>query len=106
MVDHNHDRHDSTLRERTEIRETRSGGGTGIAFIVGGLVVAVGIIAWLLFGGSMDGPRAHDGGGKTSISTKVEVGGAGGGAGAANSGGSTAKAGASTGTSTGGANTG
>lgn len=32
----------------------RSGGGTGLAFIVGGLVVAVAVIFWLVFGGGND----------------------------------------------------
>ena len=38
--------------------EQRSGGGnTGLAFIVGGLVVVIAVIAWLVFaGGGMQAP--------------------------------------------------
>lgn len=35
----------------TYIRETQKSSGTGTAFIVGGLVVAVAVIGWFLFGG-------------------------------------------------------
>ena len=37
----------------TYVRETKKTGGSTIAFIVGGLVVAVGIIAWLVMGGNV-----------------------------------------------------
>ncbi|GHE00351.1 hypothetical protein U879_12230 [Defluviimonas sp. 20V17] len=101
MVEHNHDSHDSTVRERTEIRETRTGSsGTGLAFIVGGLVVAVGLIAWLLFGGMGDhtsGKMGPDGGGKSSSSVSVNVGGSGGSGSTKPAAGSAAKAGASSG---------
>ena len=42
---------------KTYVRETRTTepGGGGIALIVGGLVVAVGFILWLVFGGSGPG---------------------------------------------------
>lgn len=40
--------HDHTYVERTE---KRGGGGTGIALLVGGLVVAVGVLAWIIYGG-------------------------------------------------------
>lgn len=42
----------STHTTTTPAREGTSGG--TIAFIVGGLVVAVGIIAWFMFGGDID----------------------------------------------------
>ena len=38
----------------TYVRETQKTGGSTIAFIVAGLVVAVGIIAWLVMGGNVD----------------------------------------------------
>ena len=36
----------------TYVRETEKTSGGGMAFIVGGLVVAVAVVAWLVFGGS------------------------------------------------------
>ncbi len=36
----------------TYVRETEKSSGTGIYFIVGGLVVAVAVILWLVFGGT------------------------------------------------------
>ena len=38
----------------TYVRETKNAGGATMAFIVGGLVVAVAVIAWLVFGGNVD----------------------------------------------------
>ena len=38
-----------------------SGGGSGwLAFVVGGLVVAVGVLAWIYMGGSADAPSGGD----------------------------------------------
>ena len=50
QTDHstNHDRA-HTYIERTEKRG--GGGGTGIALLVGGLVVAVGVLFWAIYGG-------------------------------------------------------
>ncbi len=51
----------------------RTGGSNAVmAFIVGGLVVAVAVIAWLMFGGDPAGP-AGDGG--TSITIESTTGG-------------------------------
>lgn len=44
------DKDTHTHIERTE----KTGGSTGLAFIVGGLVVAVGVIAWVIYGGAED----------------------------------------------------
>lgn len=67
---------------------TTSGGGSGwLAFIVGGLVVAIGVLAWVLFGGSGSEPS----GGEINISVEGTEGGAEG-AGAAVEGGAAADA--------------
>lgn len=91
MVENNHD---STYRERTEIHESRSNSGF-IAFIVGGLVVAVGVISWVVYGSST-AVSTSDGGGKTEVSTHVDVGGSGGGKSATDSGSNSAQSSAST----------
>lgn len=53
---------------RTIETKTESSSGSTMAFIVGGLVVAVGVIAWLVFGGEVSAPKgASDGASKTSI---------------------------------------
>lgn len=44
---------DYTNRQ-TYVRETEKSSGASMAFIVGGLVVAVGVIAWALSGGDID----------------------------------------------------
>lgn len=54
MAEHPHDREHVTERERTTHVTEKSSGGTSIAFVVGGLVVAVLVIFWL-FGGAFDG---------------------------------------------------
>lgn len=43
---------------KTYVRETRTteGSGSGMALIVGGLIVAVAFILWLVFGGASDRP--------------------------------------------------
>lgn len=48
-------------------REKTSGSGAGIAFIVGGLVVAVAVIAWAIYG---FGPEGEAGGGDVNISVE------------------------------------
>lgn len=64
MADHTND-HTNThvVSERVE---TKSGGGSGLAFIVGGLVVAVLVIAWLFTGGDF-GVNDGSSGGQTNI---------------------------------------
>lgn len=42
----------NTPNRSTYVRETEKKSGSGMALIVGGLVVAVGIILWLVFGGA------------------------------------------------------
>lgn len=53
------DRPDRTYVER---REEKSGGNVGLALIVGGLVVAVGVLVWALYGGEapVDAPVGND----------------------------------------------
>ena len=46
-----------------------SGGSSGLAFIVGGLVVAVGVIAYVTFGGGLPG------GGDTNVTIEAAPGG-------------------------------
>lgn len=45
--------------QNTQSNGGRSGGGAGLAFIVGGLLVAVAIIAWFVFGRGMT-PETKD----------------------------------------------
>lgn len=47
--------------------ENKSGGSTGIALIVGGLVVAVAILGYLFFGGDLGG------GGDKDVNIKLEA---------------------------------
>ncbi|MEQ8876996.1 MAG: hypothetical protein RIC49_11370 [Phycisphaerales bacterium] len=57
--------HDHTYVERTEKR----GGGTGIALLVGGLVVAVGVLFWI-FSGGFDGGTTTTGGGDVDVNVE------------------------------------
>jgi type IV secretory pathway VirB10-like protein len=53
---------------RTTETKTETGGSSTMAFILGGVVIAVAVIAWLVFGGGMSGPKgASDDAAKTSI---------------------------------------
>lgn len=63
MSDHTNNHTDSrVVHERIET--DRRGGGTGLAFIVGGLVVAVLVLVWLFTGGDFG---LEGGGGQTNI---------------------------------------
>ncbi len=57
----------------TYVRETEKTSGGGIALIVGGLVVAVAFIAWLLFDGSMPTAGTAPAAGDTNTNVTVEV---------------------------------
>ncbi len=53
---------------RTIETKTENGSISTMAFILGGVVVAVAVIAWLVFGDGMSAPKgAADGASKTSI---------------------------------------
>ena len=51
---------------RTIETKTETGGNSTMAFIIGGLVVAVGVIAWFIYGGDVT-PASGGGGTKTNI---------------------------------------
>lgn len=53
------------------IQETRSSGSSGLAFIVGGLVVAVAVLAYIVFG---DGMSFVSGGGGTTVNVESSAG--------------------------------
>ncbi|ETX29563.1 hypothetical protein [Roseivivax isoporae] len=90
MSDHNTSHHTHTRETRVE-----RGGSGPLAFIVGGLVVAVGILAFVFWGGGApDGATGSAGGGDVSISVE---GGEGGEAAAEGSAGTGAEAGAAAG---------
>jgi hypothetical protein len=69
MADHT-DHTNNTYRE-TRIEERRSGGGAPMAFIVGGLVVAVAIIAWLFTGGDFGTATTTGGAGDVNVSVET-----------------------------------
>lgn len=71
-----------THSERETVREVpaRSGRGSGFAFILGGVVVAVAVIAYFFFEGrDIGGAPAGSGGGDVSVTVTNEGGGAEGG---------------------------
>ncbi|QXT38298.1 hypothetical protein [Gymnodinialimonas ceratoperidinii] len=66
MADPNH----RETHTRTEYREVDRGGGSGMAFILGAVVVVLAILAFLMFGMDNDGGTADVGDG---ASTSVDV---------------------------------
>lgn len=65
MSDHSSDHTNTIVRERVETNEVKpGGGGTGMAFILGGVVVALLVIVWLFTGGDfgLSGGGATDSG--------------------------------------------
>ncbi|WP_172294309.1 hypothetical protein [Pseudoruegeria sp. HB172150] len=81
MADTNYDR--DHVRE-THIRE-RSGGNSVLAFIVGGLLVAVAAIAYLVYGADFDQAAPAGDGGNVEINVDSNASGAAGGEAAADS---------------------
>ncbi len=70
--------HNTNTAHTHHTREThveKRGGGSGLAFIVGGLVVAVGILAFLFWGGDAPDGAGSAGGGDVSISVEGGEGG-------------------------------
>jgi hypothetical protein len=70
MADHNSDHTNTVVRDRVERNDVRSGSNASLAFILGGVVVAILVLAWIFTGGdfgmSGDG-AANDGDTNISI---------------------------------------
>ncbi|KAF0676700.1 hypothetical protein [Profundibacterium mesophilum] len=65
----NHNNHSSHTSRETHVTEKRSG--SSMAFIVGGLVVAVAVIAWLFLGGTdLDSTGTATGDSDTNITVE------------------------------------
>lgn len=72
MANHNSDHTNTVVRDRVERNEVRSGSNVSLAFILGGVVVAILVLAWIFTGG--DFGTAGDGvapDGDTSISIET-----------------------------------
>jgi hypothetical protein len=55
----------------TYVRETKKSGGATMAFIVGGLVVAVAVIAWLISGGDVDLAKGNSESSTTNVTIQA-----------------------------------
>ncbi|ETW14397.1 hypothetical protein ATO8_00770 [Roseivivax marinus] len=70
MSDPNHAPRTTNTHTRETHVEKRSGGSGAMAFIVGGLVVAVGILFFVFWGGGREGDTAANGGGDVNVSVE------------------------------------